>query len=157
PVLAEYLRRFPSQADALRRCWSQWQMICGDLCSEDGELDSTAGQGPTVLLHPRPAVPLLQLPGLELHEKLGEGGMGVVYRARDVRLDQPRAVKVVRAGAFAGDEARDRFNREARAAARLNHPGVVRIYALGEHQGALYILMELLEGGSLLARLRQGP
>ncbi len=82
--------------------------------------------------------------------------MGVVYKARDLRLDQPRAIKVIR-GAFASVEAEERFGREAKAAARLNHPGVVRIYALGEHEGDLFICMEYLDGGNLHARLRRKP
>jgi serine/threonine-protein kinase len=105
----------------------------------------------------QPAAPALSLPGLELYEKLGQGGMGVVYRARDVRLDRPRAVKVIRRSPFGGDEARERFSREAKAVARLDHAGVVRIYALGEHEDTLYICMELLEGGSLQGRLSRGP
>ena len=83
--------------------------------------------------------------------------MGIVYRARDVRLDQPRAIKFIRTGPFADAEAYDRFNREAKAVARLDHPGVVRIFTLGEHGDTLYICMEYLEGGNLHARLRQGP
>jgi serine/threonine protein kinase len=83
--------------------------------------------------------------------------MGVVYRAHDLRLDQPRAIKFIRLGPFSGEQDRERFNREARAVARLDHPGVVRIYALGEHAAILYICMEFVAGGSLQARLRQGP
>src|SRR5437879_3764416 len=82
-----------------------------------------------VAVPPPPATGLTR-PGLELHEKLGQGGMGVVYRARDLRLDQPRAIKVIRRGPWGGEEARERFNREARAVARLDHGGVVRIFSL---------------------------
>src|SRR5690349_6782231 len=119
---------------------------------------TTASEGAAITpALPQSSAPALELPGLELYEKLGQGGMGVVYRARDVRLDRPRAVKVIRRGPFGDDEARDRFGRAARAVARLDHAGVVRIYALGEHEDTLYICMELLEGGSLQGRLRQGP
>ena len=156
PSLEEYLKRFPPHADALRRSWPQALPIPQPR-SESDACASTVPQEPTSVIIARPAAPLLLLPGLELHEKLGEGGMGTVYRARDVRLDQPRAVKVIRTGPFTGADAHDRFSREAKAAARLDHAGVVRIYALGEHADVLYICMELLEGGSLHARLRQGP
>ncbi len=158
PTLDEYLARFPQQADALRRSWPTLEARVTTSWS-DSHGSTTVAEGiPQPLPPPLPPPgPGFVLPGLELHEKLGEGGMGVVYRARDVRLDRPRAIKVIRRGAFGGEEARGRFNREAKAVARLDHPGVVRIYQLGEHEGTLYICMEFLEGGNLQARLRQGP
>jgi hypothetical protein len=156
PSLEEYLQRFPRHADALCRLWAELGL--GDAASGSGsrEPNSTAPDNASAPLVPPAAKAVPYLPGLELYEQLGEGGMGVVYRARDVRLDQPRAVKLIRTGARAGEKAQDRFNREARAVARLDHPGVVRIYSLGEHERTLYICMELLGGGSLQARLRQG-
>lgn len=88
--------------------------------------------------------------------KLGEGGMGVVYAARDERLERHVAVKTM--SAVANDEtARKRFWREARAAASVNHPNVCQIYEIGEDRGALFIAMELLEGEVLSDRLRKGP
>jgi eukaryotic-like serine/threonine-protein kinase len=88
--------------------------------------------------------------------KLGQGGMGVVYAARDERLERTVAVKTM--SSFSHDEtARKRFWREARAAASVNHPNVCHIYEIGEHGEELFIAMELLEGESLAERLRQGP
>jgi serine/threonine-protein kinase len=88
--------------------------------------------------------------------KLGEGGMGVVYAARDERLERTIAVKTL---AAAGEdvEARDRLWREARAAARINHPNVCQIYEVGEDGSRVFIAMELLEGESLAERLVRGP
>ena len=86
---------------------------------------------------------------------LGEGGMGVVYAAVDDRLNRPLASKMIRQTA-ADPQARDRFWREARAAASVNHPNVCRIYEIGEEDGALFIAMELIEGESLEVRLRRG-
>jgi serine/threonine protein kinase/tetratricopeptide (TPR) repeat protein len=87
--------------------------------------------------------------------KLGEGGMGSVYAAHDPRLQRTVALKTV---ARRSDEtARQRFWREARAAASLNHPNICQIYEIGEDAGALFIAMELLEGESLADRLRSGP
>jgi serine/threonine-protein kinase len=81
-------------------------------------------------------------------ERLGQGAMGVVYRGRDEALDRDVAVKVMLAEA--GDEAsRARFEREARAAAKLQHPHIVTVYEMGEHDGAPFIAMELLEGQDL--------
>jgi eukaryotic-like serine/threonine-protein kinase len=89
-------------------------------------------------------------------EKLGEGGMGEVFRAHDQRLDRPVAVKVLRE-LGQSEERRERFWREARAAARTNHPNVCQIYEVGEDQGRPFLVMELLQGESLDARLRRGP
>jgi eukaryotic-like serine/threonine-protein kinase len=87
--------------------------------------------------------------------KLGEGGMGVVYEARDERLERPVALKTM--SVLASDEtARKRFWREARAAASVNHPNVCQIYEIGEHAGELFIAMELLEGEVLAERLHRG-
>jgi TolB-like protein/Tfp pilus assembly protein PilF len=88
--------------------------------------------------------------------KLGEGGMGIVYAAHDERLDRPVALKMM--SALSSDEtARTRFWREARAAARVNHPNICQIYEIGDDGGELFIAMELLEGESLADHLRHGP
>jgi eukaryotic-like serine/threonine-protein kinase len=87
--------------------------------------------------------------------KLGEGGMGVVYAARDERLERRVAVKTM--SSLASDEiARKRFWREARAAASVNHPNICQIYEIGEDQGELFIAMEYLDGEVLSERLRRG-
>jgi serine/threonine protein kinase/tetratricopeptide (TPR) repeat protein len=91
-----------------------------------------------------------------IERKLGAGGMGVVYAARDERLHRTIALKTL--SMLADDEmARQRFWREARAAASINHPNVCQIYEIGEENGELFIAMELLEGEVLSERLRRGP
>jgi serine/threonine-protein kinase len=89
---------------------------------------------------------------------LATGGMGEVWAAHDLLLDRAVAVKVL-GGALAGDgRAAERLRREARAAGRLEHPGIARVLDLGEHDGRPYLVMELLEGESLAARIdRAGP
>src|SRR5688572_24802683 len=80
---------------------------------------------------------------------LGAGGMGEVYRARDPRLGRDVAIKVI-PESFASNATRlARFEQEARAAGRLNHPNVLAVYDVGSHRGAPYIVSELLEGESL--------
>jgi serine/threonine protein kinase/tetratricopeptide (TPR) repeat protein len=88
--------------------------------------------------------------------KLGQGGMGIVYEARDDQLERTVALKTL--SSVAPDEtARRRFWREARAAASVNHPNVCQLYEIGEDNGELFIAMELLQGESLSDRLQRGP
>ena len=89
--------------------------------------------------------------------KLAEGGMGVVYEAREEPLERPVALKLVRCGWLAGDAALRRFRTEARAITRLDHPHIVRIYDYDEFGGSPYFTMELMPGGSLADRLQGRP
>jgi eukaryotic-like serine/threonine-protein kinase len=89
--------------------------------------------------------------------RLGAGGMGEVYRARDEQLDRDVAVKVLPSSAFDDPTARARLLREAKAAAALNHPNVCTVYEVGEVDGRTYIAMELVEGQTLSTMLLSGP
>jgi len=88
--------------------------------------------------------------------KLGAGGMGEVYRARDEKLERDVALKVLPAGSFSEPTAHSRLLREARSAAALNHPHICTIYEVGESGGTTYIAMELVEGQPLSKRLEAG-
>ena len=90
-------------------------------------------------------------------DKLGEGGMGVVYRAEDLLLRREVALKFLRKELDAEEDARSRFLREARAASSLNHPNICTIHDVGEHEGHPYLVMELIEGRTLKARITEGP
>ena len=79
-------------------------------------------------------------------EKLGEGGMGVVYKAEDTRLKRDVAIKFLPKHIAANDEERDRFKIEALAAAALNHPNIATIYAIEESDDEMFIVMEYIEG-----------
>src|SRR5262245_13019918 len=94
----------------------------------------------------------------ELHRKLARGGMADVYLARDVLLDRPVAVKVLFSEYAKDDTFVERFRREARAAANLNHPNIVAIYDWGAQYGTYFIVMEYVEGRTLSEIIRtEGP
>ncbi|HME34395.1 MAG TPA: serine/threonine-protein kinase, partial [Candidatus Sulfotelmatobacter sp.] len=90
-------------------------------------------------------------------EKIGAGGMGEVFRARDERLGRDVALKFIRPASSDNPDHRHRFEQEARAAAALNHPNILAIYDVGFEGTVPYIVSELLEGKDLRARLGAGP
>jgi TolB-like protein/Tfp pilus assembly protein PilF len=90
-------------------------------------------------------------------EPLGSGGMGVVYRAEDVRLERTVALKIMPPSVACHAGARQRFEQEARAISRLNHPHICALYDVGSHNGVEYLVMELLEGMTLARQLEEGP
>lgn len=93
----------------------------------------------------------------EVVAPIGAGGMGEVYKARDARLNRDVAIKILPATFSADPERRDRFEREARAVSSLNHANICAVYDVGSQDGIDYLVMELLDGESLAARLAKGP
>jgi WD40 repeat protein/predicted Ser/Thr protein kinase len=93
----------------------------------------------------------------ELLEEIARGGMGVVYRARQVSLGRAVAVKMLLHGVLAGDNAIARFKAEATAVANLRHPNIVAIHEIGEHQGQHFFSMEFVTGRTLAEKVRDGP
>jgi eukaryotic-like serine/threonine-protein kinase len=92
----------------------------------------------------------------EIQSALGAGGMGEVYRARDTRLGRTVAVKILPTHLADDPEARQRFDREARAISSLNHPNICTLYDVGHQDGSDFLVMEYLEGETLADRLQKG-
>jgi hypothetical protein len=105
---------------------------------------------------PGPAGPP-EIPGYEILDELGCGGMGVVYLARDTQLKRLVALKMVLAGAHSSEDSRGRFRAEAEAVARLQHPHVVQVFSWGEQGGLPYLVMEHVAGGGLDRRIAGRP
>jgi eukaryotic-like serine/threonine-protein kinase len=112
----------------------------------DGDLSVLDNPRPPATTH---ASASAIVPGYEIQEELGRGGMGVVYRAYQSELNRPVALKMILAGSHAGDVERERFRREAKAVASLQHPNIVQIFEIGEASGHPYLALELVDGGSV--------
>ncbi|HKB16941.1 MAG TPA: serine/threonine-protein kinase, partial [Planctomycetota bacterium] len=104
---------------------------------------------------PEPALPFERVGDFRLLRRLGEGGMGVVYLARQESLGRLVALKIVRPERMGNPEAAARFEREAKSVARLRHPNIITVFATGEERGVLYLAMELVPGRSLEEVLRE--
>ncbi len=176
---ADFLRRFPAQAALIEQLAAE-EAAPTAVPTLDFPGRPTGG-GTLATAHPLPAVaapdgaglPTLAapnagaptqkmptvptLPGYEILGELGRGGMGVVYKARHLRLNRVVAVKMVLAGAHAGADELARFRGEAEAVALLKHPNVVQVYDVGEVRGLPFLALEYLEGGSLEQKLSGTP
>jgi predicted Ser/Thr protein kinase len=107
--------------------------------------------------HPPAVYEPPQLAGYEILEELGRGGMGVVYKARQLSLNRLVALKMILAGTHAGPGELARFRQEAEAVARLQHPNIVQIYEVGEHGGRPFFSLEYVDGSSLDRRVHGSP
>jgi tetratricopeptide (TPR) repeat protein/WD40 repeat protein/tRNA A-37 threonylcarbamoyl transferase component Bud32 len=148
PQPAEYQARFPPHADALAVQFELERQLeplpdAPTLAPEQ----PTGSAGP-----PRP-----QLPGYEILGELGRGGMGVVYQARQTKLNRLVALKVILAGSQASPEQRVRFLQEAELVARLQHPNIVAIHEVGIHAGCAYLALEFIDGPSLAQKCGGTP
>jgi len=138
PVLADYLERYPE----LEHDWLHAALSAA--C-------------PPAALTPKaePETGVPDIPGFEIVGELGRGGMGVVYKARDTRLNRFVALKFLPTELAREKAYLDRFRREARAAGALNHPSVCTLFGVGEHQGQPFLILEYVEGRTL--RTLVGP
>src|SRR6516165_2843615 len=141
PTLAEYAARYPELADEIRAFFPVLGLVedykpgSGDLT---GSLLSGAklGEGP----------PLERLGDFRILREVGRGGMGIVYEAEQESLGRRVALKVLPAQSILDAHQRKRFQREAKATARLHHTNIVPVYGVGEHEGMYYYVMQFIQG-----------
>lgn len=119
--------------------------------------DTDATQDFTGSISSRVFAPVGDFAGYEILSPIGKGGMGIVYKARQTKLDRVVALKMIKAGELADEEEIARFKAEAEAAAGLDHPGIVPVHEVGESNGQHYFSMGYVEGETLADLLRDGP
>jgi serine/threonine protein kinase len=157
PALEEYLWRFPEHAERLRQQVELHHLLqpASEVSAEASSV--TGAAAPTTPEQEATVSGMPLVPGYEVLRELGRGGMGVVYLARQVPLNRVVALKMILAGAHAAEGDRRRFLAEAEAIAQVLHPGIVQVYDYGTCNDWPYFSLEFCDGGSLAARLADGP
>jgi hypothetical protein len=157
PALEEYLWRFPEHAERLRQQVELHHLLQPGSVVSAGASSVTGAAAPTTPEQEATVSGMPLVPGYEVLRELGRGGMGVVYLARQVPLNRIVALKMILAGSLAAAQERARFLAEAEAIAAVKHAGIVQVYDFGTHNDWPYFSLEFCDGGSLAARLADGP
>jgi hypothetical protein len=156
PPIEKVAAANPDVAVELRALWGT-AMVAGAM-AEQSALEAEADELQTAPINaPSQGPPPEDLPDYELREELGRGGMGVVYRAWQRSLQRDVAVKLILRGTMATADEAARFQAEAEAAGRLQHPQIVPIYEVGNHNGQCYFSMQFVRGTTLADKLADGP
>jgi serine/threonine-protein kinase len=150
----EACRDHPELLDEVRKQWQRMSALQAKLEARFPSPGTLAEEGSATQ---RPVPNLPQIPGYDVQCVLGHGGMGVVYKARHVKLDRTVAIKMLLTGMHAGPQELARFLAEAKAVASLRYPNIVQVYDVGDLKGRPYFTMEFLEGGNLAQKLAGQP
>jgi tetratricopeptide (TPR) repeat protein len=151
----DYERQFPEDVDLIRAVLAEGSTVDPPADPDATGPEAAATEADTDGDRVKPRFP--SVPGYEILAELGRGGMGIVYQARHTSLKRVVALKMILSGNYASREQLARFQREAEALARLQHPNIIRIYEVGEVQGSPFFSLEFVEGGSLARHLGGTP
>jgi eukaryotic-like serine/threonine-protein kinase len=155
PDFEALARRHPDLVDEVRMLWAT-AMVAEDFASVSQALDSVEGRATAPSRAPA-FEPRQRVGDYEILEEIGRGGMGVVFRARQISLGRIVALKMILRGELASAADLTRFRGEAESAARLHHPHVTAVYEIGDHEGQPFFSMQFVEGTTLARRVAEGP
>jgi eukaryotic-like serine/threonine-protein kinase len=153
--LSDVIAENPEFAAQLREIWGM--IVVTDLAASEARQSSSQTSQAVPVHHTKGLNLPARIGDYELQQVLGRGGMGVVYEARQVSLNRQVALKMIQENRPADPEHHARFFKEAEATARLQHPGIVPVYEVGEYEGQPFFTMQLIRGHTLAERLREGP
>jgi serine/threonine-protein kinase len=159
PEVEEYVRRFPTCEEAIRRQFAFHDALAA---LETGNSPTGASVATEVEATLSPSSPhrietIISVGPYQVLGEIGRGGMGVVYEARHEKLNRVVALKMILAGSYAAKDDLHRFRTEAQAVARLQHPNIVQVYEIGEHERKPFFSLEYCSGGSLDRKLNRTP
>ena len=154
PTVDEWEHRIPLLIPDAQQRTAVQNLLVSEMATISESPPSAAGSG---LAGDSGKAPMTRIGKYQILEELGHGGMGIVYKARQTNLNRIVALKMILTGEHADQRERGRLRKEAEATATLDHPNIVKIFDIGEHEGMPYLEMEYVSGGNLTRMLRSMP